>query len=227
MQQVNNRRLRRREVATGLIIILVVFSYIASLLLDFNFVSPYATLQEDLSYLSEQMNSQKVSAYAWLASAGFTLLSLPFFLMVFHGRIILLHYLNGLFMVGASLAFIMMWRLEMDLYRSMAVMMDNGVEQVGEEGKIALLQLVRQVRHYRYIGSSCVGLFAIGLGLTKFRLGRFPLFSTGLLFLSGPVLIFFNWYDPTHLARTAALAGIMIGVVVFCVRLINKGLTRE
>jgi len=39
------------------------------------------------------------------------------------------------------------------------------------------------------------------------------------------VLIFFNWYDPDHLARTGAMAGIMIGVVVFCVRLINRGLT--
>ena len=47
------RKFRRREVITGLLIIGVAFSFIASLLLDFNFVSPYASLQEDLSYLSE------------------------------------------------------------------------------------------------------------------------------------------------------------------------------
>lgn len=219
--------MRRREVVTGLIIILVSFSFIASLLLDFNFVSPYANLREDLSYLSEQMESQRVSAFAWLISAGLTLLALPFFLMVFHGRTRVLHYFNGLFMVGASLAFILMWRLEMDLYHFMVMMSGNGMEQAGEEEKVAVLQLVRQVKLYRHIGSSCVGLFAVGLGLTRLRLRRFPLISTGILFLSGPVLIFFNWYDPAHLARTAALAGIMIGVAMFSVRLINRGLGRE
>lgn len=225
MREENARKLRRLEVVTGLIIILVAFSYVASLLLDFNFVSPYATLQEDLSYLSEQIESQRVSAYAWLISATFTLVALPFFLAVFLGRLRALHYFNGLFLVGASLAFIMMWKLEMDLYRFIVMMLDNGIEQAGDEEKTALLQLVGRIKFYRLAGSSCFGLFAVGLGLSGFRIGRFPLFSTGLLFLSGPVLIFFNWYDPDHVVRTAALAGIMIGVVVFCVRLINKGLT--
>jgi hypothetical protein len=45
-----------------------------------------------------------------------------------------------------------------------------------------------------------------------------------LLMLCGPTMIFFNWYDPENLIRTAAMAGNLIGVSVFSVRIINKGL---
>jgi hypothetical protein len=225
MQQENTRKVRRLEVFTGLIIILVSFSYIASILLDFNFVSPYTTLQEDLTYLSEQIHNQRISAGAWFVSAALTLLVIPFLLAVFHRRLRVLQYFCAIFMAGSSLAFIMMWRLEMELYHLVVMMIENGVAQAREEEKLALLKLVNQTQLYRYAGSSCVGIFAIMLGLTRFRLRRFPLFSTGILLLFGPVLVFFNWYDPDHLARTVALSAIVIGVVVFSVRLINRGLS--
>jgi len=44
------------------------------------------------------------------------------------------------------------------------------------------------------------------------------------LMISGPTMIYFNWSDPEHLIRTAAMAGIMIGISIFSVRIINKGL---
>jgi hypothetical protein len=51
--------------------------------------------------------------------------------------------------------------------------------------------------------------------------------STILLMLSGPALIFMSWHNPEHILRTAAIAGIMVGMVIFCVRLINKGMTED
>jgi len=208
-----------------LVIILVAFSFITSLLLDFNFVSPYATLQEDLAYLSEHINNQKISSYSWLATSVFILIAIPFYLIIFHKRLRTLHYLNGLFMLGASAGFLLMGKVGLELHQSMVQILGEGIEQANEQMNLGLLDQFRQEQIYRRLGSSCVGLFAIGLSLTKFRLGRFPLFSTGLLLVSGPALIFFNWYDLDHLARTGAMAGVIIGVVVFCVRLINKGLT--
>ena len=83
-----------------------------------------------------------------------------------------------------------------DLYLNMTGLGEDGMAQATETVKLSLLDQFRQEQLYRRLGSSCVGLFAIGLSLTKFRLGKFPLFSTGLLLLSGPTLIFFNWYDP-------------------------------
>jgi hypothetical protein len=225
MQPDRIKRIRRTEVLAGLIIILVAFSYIASLLLDFNFLSPDTTLQEDLAYLSEHTRNQKISSWAWLFTAAITLSAIPFYLIIFHRRMRSLHYINGLFMIGAAAGFTLMGIKGLELHQSMILLLSEGIEQANEQIKLSLLDQFRQELLFRRLGSSCVGLFALGLSLTKFRLGRFPLFSTGLLLISGPALIFFNWYDPDHLARTGAMAGIMIGVVVFCVRLINKGLT--
>ena len=128
-------------------------------------------------------------------------------------------------MLGASSGFLVMGLLGLDLYQILIITFGEGLEQVDEQMKLELLDRFREEQFYRRIGSSFVGLFAIGLSLTKFKLGRFPLFSTILLILSGPALIFFNWYDAEHLIRTIAMAGIMIGVLVFCVRLINRGLS--
>ena len=210
---------------TGLLLILVVFSYITSLLLDFKFVSPYATLQEDLAYLSDHTRNQKISSFAWLATALTTLTAIPFYIIAFRKHIRVLSYLNGLLMVAASAGFLMMAKMGLHLQQDMVVILGEGFEQAGDHVKLSLLDQFSQEQLYRRLGSSCVGLFAVGLSLTKFRLERFPLFSTILLLISGPVLIFFNWYDPDHLARTGAMAGIVIGVMVFCVRLINKGLS--
>ncbi len=224
MQHKNPKKVRRTEVVTGLMIILVAFSFITSLLLDFNFVSPYATFQEDLAYLSEHIHNQRISSYSWLATALITLVAIPFYLVIFHKRLKTLHYLNGLFLLGASAGFMLMGKVGLELHQTMLQILGEGIEQANEQMNLNLLDQFRQEQNYRLMGSSCFGLFAIGLSMTKFRLSKFPLFSTGLLLVSGPALIYFNWYDPDHLLWTAAMAGIIIGVVVFCVRLINKGL---
>lgn len=225
MQQKERRKFRRREVFTGLLIIGVAFSFIASLLLDFNFVSPYATVQEDLSYLSEHTDNQKISSYLWMGSAAMILLSVPFFLFTFHKRLKWLHYLNALIMAAASASFFIMSVKGLELHETLNRLLAEGFDQADEATRLLLLDMYREEQFYRYIGSSLIGLFAIGLGLTRIGVTRFPMFATILLLLCAPVLIFFNWYQPDHLARTVAMAGVMIGVVIFSVRLINKGLS--
>ena len=208
-----------------MLLILLAFSFITSLLLDFQFVSPYATLQEDLTYLSENIQNQKISSYSWLATSLATLITIPFYFRLFRKRLGFLAYLNGLFMLAASAGFLMMALSGLDLQREMVMILAEGLERAGEQAKLNLLGQFRQEQLYRLVGSSCVGLWALGLSFTKFRQARFPLVSTVLLMISGPVLVFFNWYDSDHLARTGAMAGIIIGVMIFCVRLINKGLS--
>ena len=218
------KRIRGFEALTGLVIILAAFSYLTSLLLDFNFVSPYATLQEDLAYLSDNTQNQRISSWSWLATSMVTLAAIPFYLLVFRKKLRALHYINSLIMLAASAGFFLMGKIGLELHESMLQILGEGIDQANLQLKLALLDQFRQEQVYRRLGSSCVGMFAIGLSLTRLRWRRFPLFATGILLISGPVLIFFNWYDPDHLARTAAMAGIMIGVAVFCVRLINKGI---
>jgi len=218
------KKQRQREILAGLTIILAVSSYISSLLLDFNFVSPFATLQEDLSYLSNHVRNLQISVWAWLGTSLITFLAIPPYLLLFHKRLKLFHFVNGVFLLGASVGFLMMGISGMELYRELAGGVLISMQESDEEIWIRLLGLFQDEQFYRHIGSSFVGLFAIALGLTRIKMRRIPIVTTVLLCICGPTMIFFNWYDPDHLIRTAAMAGIMIGVTIFSVRVINKGL---
>ncbi len=224
MQSVLRRIRRRREVLAGLAMILAAASYVSSLLLDFNFVSPYATLQEDLSYLTNHQRNLQISVWAWLLTSLITFLSVPPYLILFHKRMRFFHYVNALWLLGATAGFLMMGLAGIELYQELAKDILSNVQETDEQVWIKLLDKFQDEQFYRRIGSSFIGLFATGIALTRFKMRRVPIIATILLIICGPTMIFFNWYDPDHLIRTAAMAGIVIGVTIFSVRLINKGL---
>lgn len=224
MQSDQQRLRRRREILAGLTVILAAFSYLTSLLLDFNFVSPYTTLQEDLSYLATHLQNQQISIWAWLFTSLITFLAIPPYFLLCHRRLRVLHYFNSLLLLGASIGFLLMGIAGMELYQELASGSLTGLEEANEQEWLKLLGLYQDELFYRRVGSSFIGAFAFGLGLTRFKLKRFPLVAMVLLMISGPTMIFLNWYDPEHLIRTVAMAGIMIGVSIFSVRIINKGL---
>lgn len=206
-------------------VILAAFSYVSALLLDFNFVSPYTTLEEDLSYLANNLTSQQISIWAWLGTAAITFMAIPPFLMLFHGRLRSLHYVNAFLLLGATAGFLLMGLSGLQLHQELTLgSMGVELEKADEQTWIRLLGMYQDELFFRWVGSSFVGAFAFGLALTRFKIKRFPLTSMILLMLCGPTMIFFNWYDPENLIRTAAMAGILIGVAVFSVRIINKGL---
>jgi len=227
MQAVLRKIQRRREVLAGFAMILATASYVTSLLLDFNFVSPYATLQEDLAYLTNHYKNLQISVWAWLLTSMITFLSIPPYLLLFHHRLKIFHYVNALWLLGASVGFLMMGLAGIELYQELARGMETSMQGTDEQVWIKLLSQFQDEQFYRRIGSSFVGVFAIGLGLTRFKMRRVPIFAVVLLIICGPTMIFFNWYDPDHLIRTAAMAGIVIGVTTFSVRLINKGLNEN
>ena len=224
MQTELRKKQRRREILAGLTIILAASSYITALLLDFNFLSPYTTLQEDLSYLANHLKNQEISIWAWLLTSLITFLAIPPYLLLFHKRTRALQYVNALFLLGASAGFLMMGIAGFELHQELAGGLLSGLEEANEEEWLKLLGLYEDELFYRRVGSSFVGAFAFGLGFTRFKMKRFPIIAMVLLMISGPTMIFFNWYDPEHLIRTAAMAGNIIGVSIFSVRIINKGL---
>jgi hypothetical protein len=144
--------------------------------------------------------------------------------MLFHKRLRVLHYINGVILLGVAAGFLLMGLKGLELYGELAGGLLTGSAETDEQAWIKLLGLYQDELFYRLIGSSLLGLFAFMLALTRFKMKRFPLFAMILLMISGPTMIFFNWYDPSHLIKTAAMAGILIGMATFSVRIINKGL---
>jgi len=151
MQEKKGGGRRRNEVTTGLILILVAISYVASLLLDFKFVSPYATLQEDLSYLYEHIS------IAWLITAFITALASPFYLALFRGKLKLMPYVGSLLMLGASAGFLLMSHTGLELHKTISGLMAENIEQTGDQLKLILLNLFRKEQLYRLIGSRETG----------------------------------------------------------------------
>jgi len=216
--------MRRNEVACGLLLILISFSFVASLLLDFTFVSAFASPREDLSYLSENVSRQFYSTLSWFITAVLIALVIPFYLMVFKGRLRIFHYINALIMLVAVLAFVLMSQQGLILYREMEALLGMGLEQADEASRISLLNHYQQAQWFRHLASSAVGIWALGLGASRIKVRRIPLMASLLYFLSPPLLIYFNWTDPDHLLRTAAMTGIVVGTLIFSVRLVNRGL---
>jgi len=227
MQKNPRSKQRRNEILTGLIFILVGFSFVIAMLLDFSLGNPYSTLLDDLAYLSDHSLNQKISAWAWLSTAMVTLLAIPFYLIVFHQKLKILHYINGLLMLGAAGGALMMGMVGLDLNQILTQDLVEGVEQANEQVRIGILQHIRDEEFYLVIGGSCAALFAFTLSLTRFRVARFPMISTLLLMISGPALIFMNWYNPEHVLKTVAMAGILIGLIIFSASLINRGMSED
>lgn len=224
MQPQTHKKKRRRELWMGLVTLLAAFSYVASLLLDFNFVSPYATIQEDLAYLSNHQQNLQISVWSWLITSFMTFMAVPFYLLLFHQRIKVLPYFNALMLLGAFGGFLMMGLTGMGLFHELREIVEKGIELADEQTRFNLLTRFHDEQFYRRVGSSFLGIFVFILGLSKFWISRYPLISSILLILSGPTMIYFNWTEPDHLIRTIAMTGIVIGMTIFSVRLINKGM---
>ena len=227
MQTELRKKQRQREILAGLTIILTAFSYITALLLDFNFLSPYTTLQEDLSYLANHLKNQEISIWAWLVTSLITFLAIPPYIRLLHKRTRVLQYVNALLLLGAAAGFLMMGIAGIQLHQELEGALLTGLEEANEQEWLKLLGLYQDELFYRRVGSSFIGAFAFGLSFTRFQMKRFPIIAMVLLMISGPTMIYFNWYDPEHLIRTAAMAGILVGISIFSVRIINKGLEEK
>jgi len=221
--------MRKTEVGAGLLLILLAFSYITSLLLDFQFISPYATLHEDLGFLSENTGTLRTSTLAWMATSVLTLLASPLLFLALRKKQPFMARVTLLLMIGAATCFFLMALNGFRLYQAAAEVAGKGVEALEESMEISLLERFREEQLFRLLGSSFVGLWSFLLAFLRLKEARFPLLSSLLLATGGPVLITFNaliyfqGFDMDHLGRTSAMTAIIIGVMLLCIRLINKG----
>ena len=216
--------MRRTEVACGLLLILVSFSFMVSMLLDFTFVSSFASPMEDLFYLAENVIRQRFSTLSWFVSSVLIAISIPLYILVFRGRQRFFHYLNALVMCIAVVAFVLMSQQGLILYREISALLPLQLEEMEEATRLSLLNHYKLAQWYRLLGSSAVGVWTLGLVYTRVVVKRVPMTAVVLFILTAPALIYFNWTDPDHLLRTVALTGQLVGTMIFSVRLVNRGL---
>lgn len=218
----NNKRgkIRKIEVLTGIILILATLSILISYLLNFEYISPEHSIEEDMNFLLESTIPQRISSIAWMITALFTLSLLPFYLITFYRFHRITHIINGLMITIMATVFFRTALAGL----SIANIVESFPENESIQSVNQVLSLIKDTILLIQTGITVFGGYVFILSISRFKKAMIPLFGTILLFLSGPVLIVFIWMNPEHLILTSAMAAASIGLFISGTKLVNKGL---
>ncbi|MFZ5939453.1 MAG: hypothetical protein ACOYXB_02660 [Bacteroidota bacterium] len=218
------KNIRFAEVTTGILLILGVTGMLLAMLSDFSLVTPYSSLQEDMTYLPDSIESLRISGLIRLICGFLTLVLLPFFLSTFSHHTRVYHYINGVLILMISTYYFITGGLGFRMISLIRQLSPEFIAGTDNAGLTSLLQLIRLQQNLVVAGRILIGLFLIIFTFSKIKARRIPFVSSLLFILSGPVIVFFSWYDPENLALTSAMATGALGMVILGLRLINKGL---
>ncbi len=226
MQKRKREKSRIIEVITGFLIILGTMGVLISFLFHMDYTQPGSGIEEDLSFLAENVSRQLISAYCWLSTGFLMLLLLPFYLIVFNRFQKGVHLFNGLLLTIMAYMFTRSGIDALHLAGYAKELSDTG-EQIltDNENTLQALQLIHDIILFLKIGVTIYGAYLLTLSLARFREGRFSVMGSILIFIAGPVIITFTWLNPEHILLTAGLAAASVGMLFIGVFLVNKGMT--
>ncbi len=214
------RKIRKIEVLTGIFLILATLSVLISYLLNFEYISPEHSIEEDMNFLLESTRPQRISSIAWMITAIFSLFLLPFYLITFYRFHRVIHIVNGLLITIMATVFFRTALAGL----SIANIIESFPENEGIQSVNQVLSLIKDTILLIQIGLTAFGGYVLILSISRFKKAKIPLFGTILLLLSGPVLIVFIWLNPEHLILTSAIATASIGLLITGNKIVNKGL---
>jgi len=217
-------KIRYIEAITGIILILAVSAMLLAMLTDFSFVTPFSSLQEDMTYLSDNISSLRISALIRLSCGVLSLLLLPFFLITFSHHTRIYHYFSSFLILGIAAYYLLSVRFD---FRMISIIQNLPADfHAGEASgyETQFLLTLRYQKNLIMIGRMLIGLFLIFFAFSKIKARRVPVVSALLFLLSGPLIIYYSWKDPEHILLTAAMAAGATGMLILGLRLINKGL---
>ena len=217
-----NKNKRKTEIAFGLLLILAVVASLVAYILHFDYSLPNASMEEDLSFLKDDLPGQKISAISSIVSGIANLILLPSYLLLFWRFQKGMHILNGFFILIISFAFYLTGLTELKIVKETLA---TGEDQISYllSGNF-ILPAIRQIYFLQQIGLTAIGAFATVLTISRFREVRFPVFGSTLAFIAGPVIIAFTWINPEHILLTTSLAVAWTGLLIIGARLVNRGL---
>lgn len=220
----NKRGIKRYiEILSGFFLPLAVISLMVAYLLKFEYTHPDDTFQEDMEYLFDNLNSQKLSSIAWLVSGSLHLILMPVFLLFFS------RFNKWISIITALVILIMAWSFfsigvnEVKITHFLSQFNSDNIRTSEDEASNILPYLV-MIKYYLKIGISATGLFSIILVISRFTKIRLALFGIIMILVSSPMMIFFVWVDENHLLFTLSLAISWSGLMVIGAMLMNYGI---
>lgn len=207
------KKIRIIEIITGLFLILSVLSLMVAFLLNYDFTVPNATFAEDLDFLADNINRQKVSAYCWITAGAAFLFFMPLYLVLFHRFQPGMHIVASFFLLVAAAAFFNSGLRALHIAETVAGVFDKEIT----DNAMLSLDILLDVKYINTLyraGLTAFGAFATVFTISRFSNVRFPVFGSTLAFLAGPLVIAFTWLNPGHVVMTLALAAAWTGLII-------------
>jgi hypothetical protein len=220
------KKRRNPEIVAGIFALFTGISVVATLLTRIEFLSMISSIQEDVSYLNENLILLKIHSLIWLISALFLTLSAAAFIVAFHPHEPVLAFLQGFFLVLAAVIFCISGLKGFTIVE----LMNHYLE--------ADAKFAEAIRYSVYTLSLEKEVYVIAsytlIGLSFFMIGLFALVSrkisiaTGIIGMAtGIMLPLFSSLVPTSILASGGIALACILFFILSYRLLFKGLTKK
>jgi hypothetical protein len=220
------KRRRNPEIVAGIFAMLTGISVVATLLTRIEFLSTFSSLQEDFEYLNENLILLKINSIIWIISALFLTLSASAFIVAFQPHQPVLAFLQGFFLVLASVMFCISGIKGLSIIDLMSHYFEPDIK-AAEAIRYSVFTLSREKEIYIIASYTLIGLSFFMIGLFALVSRKISI-ATGIIgMITGILLPVFSSLVPKSILATAAIAFACILFFILSYRLLFKGLTRK
>ncbi len=217
---------RNPEIVAGIFALFTGVSVVATLLTRIEFVNMISSIQEDITYLNENLILLKINSLIWVISALFITLSGAAFIVAFHPHGPILAFLQGFFLILASVMFCISGIKGFTIIDLMNHYVEADVK-FAEAIRFSVYSLSREKEIYIIASYTFVGLSFFMIGLFALTTRKISI-ATGIIGMATGIMlpVFFSVGSSSIMAS----AGIALACILFFTlsyRLLFKGLSKK
>jgi hypothetical protein len=217
------KKRRHPEIAAGIFALFSGISVVATLLTRIEFLSAFSSLQEDFVYMNENLILLKINSIIWIISALFIALSAAAFITAFQPHGTILAYLEGFFLILASVMFCISGIKGFTIIDLMNHYIEPDLK-VAEAIRFSIFSLSREKEIYTTASYSLIGLSFLMIGLFALVTRKISI-ATGIIgMLTGILLPVFSSLVPKSILASVGISLACILFFILSYRLLFKGL---
>jgi len=217
---------RNPEIVAGIFALFTGISVVATLLTRIEFLTVISSLQEDITYLNENLILLKINSIIWIISALFITLSGAAFIVAFHPHGPILAFLQGFFLILAALMFCISGMKGFAIIELMSHYVDADLK-FAESIRFSVFSLSLEKDIYIIASYTLVGLSFFMIGLFAL-ISRKISIATGIIGMAtGIMLPVFSSLGPSSIMASGGIALACILFFILSYRLLFKGLTKK
>jgi hypothetical protein len=220
------KKRRNPEIIAGIFALFTGISVVLTLLTRIEFLTSFSSLQEDITYLNENLILLKINSIIWTISALFLMLSAAAFIVAFQPHEPILAFLQGFFLILASTMFCVSGLKGFTIINLMNHYLEPDLK-IAESIRYSIFSLSREKEVYIIASYTLIGLSFFMIGLFALITRKISI-ATGIIgMVTGILLPVSSSIIPTSIFASAGIALACILFFILSYRLLFKGLTKK